>query len=172
MIGAIVSVVFLVTTLALKFDIPNWMTMTVELGIGGFIAALIFILKEKTSDSLLAYNEGQKKLLRSVTHAALERMERYLSMAYDGMQIDKHTMASMKEAQQLYFVEKLLHGDYSQSVLRVLYVVDQLHRESGFVRPYIVAELHDLLKSIIERIQILYGLSPGPNKSRKVEQYM
>ena len=110
---------------------------------------------------MLAYNEGQKKLLRSVTHAALERMERYLSMAYDGMQIDKHTMASMKEAQQLDFVENLLHGDYSQSVLRVLYVVDQLHRESGFVRPYIVAELHDLLKSIIERIQILYGLSPN-----------
>ena len=54
----------------------------------------------------------------------------------------------MKEAQRLNFVENLLHGDYSQSVLRVLYVIDQLQRESGFVRSYIVVELHALLKII------------------------
>ena len=69
-------------------------------------------------------------------------------MAYDGMEIDKHKMASMKEAQQLSFVENLLSGDYSQSVFRVLYIVDQLQRESGFVRSYIVVELHALLKII------------------------
>jgi hypothetical protein len=54
----------------------------------------------------------------------------------------------MKEAQQLSFVENLLSGDYSQSVFRVLYIVDQLQRESGFVRSYIVVELHALLKII------------------------
>jgi hypothetical protein len=105
-------------------------------------------------------HRGTKKLQRFITHASLERIERYLSMVYDGMEIDKHKMASMKEAQQLSFVENLLRGDYSQSVFRVLYVVDQLQRESGFVRSYIVVELHALLEIIIERIQILYGLSP------------
>jgi hypothetical protein len=42
------------------------MTLVAEIGVGVFIAALIFILQEKTSDSLLAYNEKQEKLLRSL----------------------------------------------------------------------------------------------------------
>ena len=152
-VSTIVLVAILFTVVPTNADIPNWTTMTVGLGIGAFIAIWIFNLQAKTI-------EEQKKLQRFITHASLERIERYLSMAYDGMEIDKHKMASMKEAQQLSFVENLLRGDYSQSVFRVLYIVDQLQRESGFVRSYIVVELHALLKIIIERIQILYGLSP------------
>ncbi len=118
-VGTIVLVAILFTVVPTNADIPNWTTMTVELGIGAFIAIWIFNLQAKTI-------EEQKKLQRFITHASLERIERYLSMAYDGMEIDKHKMASMKEAQRLNFVENLLHGNYSQSVLRVLYIVDQL----------------------------------------------
>lgn len=80
-------------------------------------------------------------------------------MAWNGMGIDKDIMTSMEETQQLSFVEDLLHSKYSQS-FKVLDVVDQLQRESGFVRQYIVPELQVLLKSLIEKIQILYGLLP------------
>jgi hypothetical protein len=99
-VSTIVLVAILFTVVPTNADIPNWTTMTVELGIGAFIAIWIFNLQAKTI-------EEQKKLQRSIAHASLERIERYLSIAYDSMEIDKHKMASMKEAQQLSFVENI-----------------------------------------------------------------
>jgi len=148
-------------------DIPNWMTMTVELGIGIFIAALVFILQGKTSciitqtiEKIDQYNEEQKKLQRSITHASLERIEYYLSAAWNSIGIDKDQMANMVETQRLIFVDNLLRRNHTQSVFKMLdRVDDQLHKESCFVRQYTVPELEVLLRSIIEEIRMLYGLS-------------
>jgi hypothetical protein len=65
-----------------KFDIPNWMTMIAEIGIGAFIAALLYILQKKTGDDLREYNEEQKRLQASIKLRSLDLIENYLSMAY------------------------------------------------------------------------------------------
>src|SRR5215204_5804330 len=125
-VSTIVLVAILFTVVPTNADIPNWTTMTVELGIGALIAIWIFNLQAKTI-------EEQKKLQRFITHASLERIERYLSMAYDGMEIDKHKMASMKDSQLLNFLDNLFHVNYSQSFLRVLYILDQLEWDPTFL---------------------------------------
>ena len=41
--------------------------------------------------------ERQEKLQKSIMHASLERIERYLSIAYNSMGIDEDKMAGMEE---------------------------------------------------------------------------
>jgi hypothetical protein len=111
-------------------DIPNWMTMTAEIGVGFFIAVLVYLLQGKTSNSLLdlirkieSYNEEQKSLLRSVRLSSLDRIEDYRSMATNVIEYDKGKVTDLDKPRQGEAVESFMS------------------------------------RSIIERLQILYGLS-------------
>jgi hypothetical protein len=168
-VGIVVSIIVLNNV---NPDIPNWLTMTVEVGIGFVIAAWVFIMQEKTSDSLLAYNDEQKKLLRSLGLHSLERIEYYLSMAQDVMGFDKDKITNSEETQRLDFVENLLSGRYDQFSARAPHVVDQLQKESSFVRPLVARiELETNLRSLIEKIQLLYGLSKDFPQGNKVQNW-
>lgn len=156
------AVIFWMTIFPPSFDIPNWMTLVVEIGVGVFIAASIFILQEKTSDSLLAYNKEQKTLLRSLRLHSLERIEYYLSMAQETIYYDKNRITNLDETQQLNFVENLLSRHYDQFSDRAPHVVDQLQKENGFVRPLVArTEFEDNLRAILEKMQLMYGLPPS-----------
>jgi hypothetical protein len=168
-VAGTVLVIILMTIFPPKFDIPNWITMVVELGVGVFIAALIFILQGKTSDSLLAYNKEQKTLLRSLRLHSLERIEYYLSMAQDVIDFDKDRITKTNETLQLNFVETLLSRHYDQFSGRAPHVIDQLQKENGFVRPLVATtELEDNLRAIIEKMQLMYGVPPS-NKVQKAD---
>jgi hypothetical protein len=170
--GTIVVVIILMTILPPKFDIPNWMTMTVELGVGFFIATLIYIMQEKTSDSLLAYNEEQKKLLRSLRLHSLGRIEDYLSTAQEVIDFDKDRIVKVDEIQQLNFVENLLSGHHDEPSSRAPHVVDQLQKESAFIRPLVAeVELEKNLRGLIEKLQLLYGLSKDFPADSKVQSW-
>jgi hypothetical protein len=106
------------------------MTMTAEVGVGFFIAVLVYLLQGKTSNSLLdlirkieSYNEEQKSLLRSVRLSPLDRIEDYLSMATNVIEYDKGKVTDLDKPRQWEAVESFMS------------------------------------RSIIERLQILYGLS-------------
>jgi hypothetical protein len=155
-------VIFWMTIFPPKSDIPNWMTLVAEIGVGVFIAALIFILQEKTSDSLLAYNEKQEKLLRSLRLHSLGRIEYYLSMAQDTIDFDKDRITNGDETKRLNFIENLLSRHHDQFSERAPHVIDQLQKENGFVRPLVArTELEDNLRAIIDKLQLMYGVPPS-----------
>jgi hypothetical protein len=177
--GMAVSIIILWTIMPPwpENDIPNWMTMTVEIGIGVFIAALIFILQEKTSGSLTdlvkkidRYDEEQKKLGTIVRLRSLELIEGYLSDARDFIEFDMYMTSNEDEPDHLNLVESYLRSPYKQPLDTRLRIINQLRNESTFVRPYIVRiDLVENLKSIIDKMEILYGLSffSFPRQGRK-----
>jgi hypothetical protein len=155
-----------------EYDIPNWMTMTVELGIGIFIATLIFILQESTGKSLREFNEEQKRLRTSIRLRSLELIERYLSMAYDSMDYDRK-MIENEVRPSLEHVEYLLRTPFNQPPRIEAHIIEQLQKESAFVRSYeFRTELVDNLKSIIEKIQIMYGFSGVLPPDKKVKNWL
>jgi hypothetical protein len=132
-----VSVIILLTTMppGPENDIPNWMTMIVEIGIGAFIAALLYILQGKTGDDLREYNEEQKRLRTSIKLRSLELIERYLSTAYDYMDYHKN-MIENEVHPSLEYVEYLLRTPFDRPPSILAHIIDQLQNESVFVRSY------------------------------------
>jgi hypothetical protein len=168
-LSSIVGITIAVTILLNKYvpgqnnDVSNLATMVVEIGIGAFIAFLLYFLQSRTDD-----------LRRSILNASLGRVD-YLMTASNVMGIDKDVMTSMEKTQQKDFVEKLLRQEYDQSVFRtVVNVFDQLERETSFIRDYMEPERHKSLEVIIEKIRMLYGKNdffPKVEGDKKVERW-
>jgi hypothetical protein len=147
--------------------------MTVELGIGIFIAILIFILQESTGKSLREFNEEQKRLRTSIKLRSLELIERYLSMAYETMDYDKKLIENEVYASSLESVEITLRTALDKKHSIEAHIIHQLQNESTFVRSYeFRTELVDNLRSIIEKIQILYGFSGVLPPDKKVQNWL
>ena len=88
------------------------------------------------------------------------------------MGFDKDKITNSEETQRLDFVENLLSGRYDQFSARAPHVVDQLKKESSFVRPLVARiELETNLRSLIEKIQLLYGLSKDFPLGNKVQNW-
>jgi hypothetical protein len=168
--GIIAAVIILRTIIppGLEHDIPNWMTMTVEVGVGIFIAALIFILQKRTGDSMRdlikkidQYNEEQRQHQESVRITSLEKIEGHLSSSEVGIAMDRNKIQEMEESRKIDFVKSLLRRDYRQSFPIAPLRVMEFEQESNFARSYIPVELHTMLTRIIEGIKTMYGLSPN-----------
>jgi hypothetical protein len=102
-----------------------------------------------------------KNSINDLYGSALGNIEGYLSSSGDGIGIDRHKMQAMEEPKKTEFVRSLLQRDYRQSFPIAPLRVMGFEKESDFARQYISVELYDWLKAIIERIKMLYGLSPN-----------
>jgi hypothetical protein len=159
--------IVIVAVLFIVFRDPdvNWITTTVELGIGAFIAALIYILQEKTSGSLTnlvkkidRYDEEQKRLQTTVRLRSLKLIEDYLSKAKEVIEFDKGVITVSNDNDRLGIVESLERPNDRQFDIRY-HIVDQLEKEYTLVSEREVrTELVENLRSVIDKMKLLYGL--------------
>ena len=146
-------------------DVLNWVTTTVELGVGVFIAASIYILQEKTSGSLKGlikkidqYDEEQKKLQTTVRLRSLKLIEDYLSKAKEVIEYDKGVITGSDDSDRLKIVESLQRPNERMFDIRQ-HIVDQLEKEYTNVSEREVrTELVENLRSFIDKMKLLYGL--------------
>lgn len=183
--GVMISFFILFTFVFPGVNIPNWLTMAVEIAAGISIAIFLFKLQgitdyivnqtikkiDKTDDSINQTITKIDQYHENIRVPSLKRIDSFLSMAWNSIGIDKDRMGSMEEeTQRLNFVKNLLQRDYKESAFKILrYVVDQLQIESHVAKSYMDEELQHLLAKIIENIHILYGLSPKLQQVAGVE---
>jgi hypothetical protein len=149
-------------------EIPNKITLAAELGTGAFIAYLLYFLQERSNKSikdlvkeLHEYNETRKKHDDSVRAPMLKRINGFLSDFKSQIEIDRDTITNLDPSNRKELVTNWLRGYYGRdpgSAFHGLEKVKELEKESIYVMPYIKGDLRVILRSIIEDIEILYGI--------------
>jgi hypothetical protein len=157
-------------------DIPNWVTLIVEIAIGFVIAISLFIFQAKTSNDLKdlvntikqtteeigKLNKEQEKQLKSVRFHSLLKIQTNLSSLEYYLRDHLRHLKSLREdlPSQERYVADLLHPTGSWSPL-IVYKSEELTANLQVIRAHIPPMLYDSIDSINKGIQILYGMSPN-----------
>jgi hypothetical protein len=168
-VGGAASIFIIIGRTPVSAEIPNKVTLVVELGIGAFIAYLLYFFQERSNKSLEGlvkelqeYNETRKKHDESVRAPMLRRIDGFLSDFKSQIEIDRSSITNIELSNRKELVTNWLSGYYAKGLGSAFdgpNKVKNLQEQSTLVIPYIEGELSMLLRSIIEYIEILYGIS-------------
>jgi hypothetical protein len=168
-VGTVIAILVILGRTPESVELPNKVTLAAEVGIGAFIAYLLYYYQERSNKSLEGlvkelheYNKTRKRFDESVRDPMIRRIDNFLSDFKEQIQIDTESIRNMELSNKKELVTNWLLGYYAKDGLASVFdgpdKVKNLQEESTDVIPYITGELRETLRSIIQNIEILYGI--------------